>query len=44
MVLVHINPLDADAPGRVGEPLDLTAARTIFPEIELGFDRQVIEF
>jgi ribonuclease BN (tRNA processing enzyme) len=44
MVLVHINPLDADAPGRVGEPLDLTSARTIFPEIELGFDRQVIEF
>jgi ribonuclease BN (tRNA processing enzyme) len=39
LVLVHINPLindDAD--------LDLTAAREIFPHIEIGVDRMEIDF
>jgi ribonuclease BN (tRNA processing enzyme) len=44
MVLVHVNPLDADQPSGAEEALDLTAARRIFAAMELGADRQVIEF
>ncbi|HZZ71693.1 MAG TPA: MBL fold metallo-hydrolase [Pirellulales bacterium] len=39
LVLVHVNPLDARA-----TPLDLSAARAIFPATEIGADRQEIEF
>jgi ribonuclease BN (tRNA processing enzyme) len=44
MVLVHVNPLDADQSNGAEEALDLTAARRIFAAMELGADRQVIEF
>ncbi len=39
LVLVHMNPL---APQDA--PLDLTAARRVFPHTEVGRDEQVIEF
>ena len=39
LVLVHVNPL---ATG--DDPLQLAAARHIFPRVELGHDRQVVEF
>jgi len=39
LVLVHINPmLNSD------EELDLTAARKIFPKVEIGVDRMELEF
>jgi ribonuclease BN (tRNA processing enzyme) len=39
LVLTHLNPLD-DSP----EFLGVAAARSIFPRIEVGFDRMEIEF
>ena len=39
LVLVHINPLDVSS-----TPLDLAAARAIFPATEVGEDRMEIEF
>ena len=39
LVLVHINPLLAS-----DAELDLTAARKIFPKIEIGVDRMELEF
>ena len=39
LVLVHVNPLDAS-----DDPVDLPTARSIFPNTDLGFDRQEIEF
>lgn len=39
LILTHVNPL---APAAV--PLDLARARAIFPQVELGRDRQEIEF
>jgi ribonuclease BN (tRNA processing enzyme) len=39
LVLLHFNPLDDSA-----DPIDLSAARAIFPATELGFDDMTIEF
>jgi len=39
LVLVHINPLDAEE-----DPVDLPAARAIFPRTELGEDLMEVEF
>ncbi|MBX7164796.1 MAG: MBL fold metallo-hydrolase [Pirellulales bacterium] len=39
LVLIHLNPLVEE-----GDPVGLDVARAIFPNTELGFDNQVIEF
>jgi len=39
LVLVHLSPLATEA-----DPLNLAAARAIFPKIELGQDRMELEF
>jgi ribonuclease BN (tRNA processing enzyme) len=39
LILVHINPLLQD-----DSELDLTAARRIFPNIEIGVDRMEVDF
>lgn len=39
LVLLHFNPLDRSA-----DPIDLPAARAIFPATELGFDGMAIDF
>lgn len=39
LVLLHFNPLDSSA-----DPIDLPAARAIFPATELGFDGMAIDF
>jgi ribonuclease Z len=39
LLLVHLNPLEADS-----QPLDLSPARKIFPQTNLGQDRQEISF
>jgi len=39
LVLLHFNPLDDS-----DDPVDLAAARSIFPETELGFDGMSLEF
>jgi len=39
LVLVHINPLET-----ADDPVDLAAARAVFPRTELGTDRLAVEF
>jgi hypothetical protein len=39
LILVHVNPLDAD-----DDPVGLEVARGIFPETDLGTDRMEVEF
>jgi ribonuclease BN (tRNA processing enzyme) len=39
LVLMHMNPLDES-----DDPIDLAAARRIFPQTQIGEDEQVLEF